>query len=83
MYTVYEVWSLMVFYSCFPPCENQYVSPPPSLGVLRPQQEVQKIFKAQHPMDTDVIKAKVPQQSNLFNRTCSAADIRIVTCSCV
>ncbi|XP_035029856.1 AP-2 complex subunit alpha-2 isoform X1 [Hippoglossus stenolepis] len=24
-----------------------------------PQQEVQKIFKAQHPMDTDVIKAKI------------------------
>lgn len=29
------------------------------LSLFRPQQEAQKIFKANHSMDTEVIKAKV------------------------
>lgn len=28
-------------------------------SLLRPEQEVQQIFKAKHPMDTEVTKAKV------------------------
>lgn len=33
---------------------------------LRPEQEVQQIFKAKHPMDTEVTKAKVRQLVGSF-----------------